>query len=587
MKRLISAALALCMAISLLFCFSLPVSATNRTVQQALSWCASLVGKYYDYDGVYGPQCVDLIYGYYNYLGVAPVGGNGIDYTWKPLPAGWQRIQGAAPQPGDILVYTNGTYGHVAIYGSSSVIYHIRPSYSKYVLAESTPYHLFPNYWGVIRPNFSSAPAANVLTASNIVYPININKGAPDNGYFTVNGTITSPNTIKIAEVMICDTSMKPLYWDGVYEPGGARTYYDLHDSDQKLCFSKLPVGSYYYVVWGRDVKGYQFRLEYPFTVSYSATSRGTTATKTAKHMCDDCGTWGVGVITRSASCTKVGIRTYTCTVCGATKTQEIAKKSHSFYKSGNEEPSCTEDVWARYTCSGCGSNELRLLKATGHNYVDGVCTRCGFHLDDLLDDVYDVYSEFPDIWQVGTWAHESIEFVCRNGYFSGMGNGEFAPNRTMTRAMLVTVLYNYAGPLEGGKTYENPFSDVKQGDWFYKAVTWAAEKGIVAGIGEGKFAPNEKVTREQIAAIFYRFDQWMGEKYNGGAGYRKDLGRRAELSAFPDAAQVSAWAADAMSWAVANELISGSKEGDAVYLCPRNDATRAQVACIFDRYLR
>ena len=89
----------------------LPAEATSRTAADVLSWCESQVGRALDWDGAYGAQCVDLIYALYNYLGVSPVGGNAVDYTWNTLPAGWQRLQGAAPQPGDIWCTTTPLMG--------------------------------------------------------------------------------------------------------------------------------------------------------------------------------------------------------------------------------------------------------------------------------------------------------------------------------------------------------------------------------------------------------------------------------------------------------------------------------------------
>lgn len=575
------------MTVSLLFCFFLPVGATSRSVQDALNWCASKVGTWYDYDGAYGPQCVDLIYGYYNYLGVTPAGGNGQDYAWNTVPSGWQRIQGAVPQPGDILVYTNSPYGHVAIQGNS-VIYHIRPSYSKYVLAESVSYNYYPNYWGVIRPNFSSSSASGGgLTASGVVYPININKGAPDNGYFTISGSVSSSYTIEYAEVQICDSSWNTLYVGGGYESNGARTYYNLHDFDALLSFSKLPVGSYYYVIVARDKKGYHLYAEYPFTVSWSATTKGTSATLNSTHLCTEFGTWDSGKVTTEAGCAKTGTRTYTCKVCGATKTEAIAATGHRYSLLSQTAPSCDKNGIKQYKCANCGRVYAEIVPALGHEYMNGSCIRCGLEQKDFLDDNDSIYDDFSDIWDVGEWAHQSIQLMYHNCIFSGMGNGKFEPNTAMTRGMLVTVLYNRIYTSGSKPQYANPFSDVGSGDWYYDGVTWAAANGIVAGMGDGIFAPNDKLTREQFAAILYRFEVWRDREWGDGKGngYQTDLNLRTSLSAFPDKARVSAWAEDALSWAVANQLISGSKEGDIVYLNPQSDATRAQAACILDRF--
>lgn len=178
----------------------------------------------------------------------------------------------------------------------------------------------------------------------------------------------------------------------------------------------------------------------------------------------------------------------------------------------------------------------------------------------------------FTDMPDAGNWAHKGIEFAVENKLFSGMDDTTFAPNTAMTRAMLVRVLWKLAGSPVHGE--ENPFTDVKSSDWFYDGVIWAAENGIVAGMGEGKFAPNEKITREQIAAILYRYTKRVGG----------NLKKTEDISEFPDAAEVSAWAEDALGWAYGSEIISGDLSNGVTYLRPKNDATRAQVAAMLMR---
>ena len=135
-----------------------------HTRDEAINWVKSQVGRSLDYDGAYGAQCVDLILYYYNYLGVNTVGGNGSDYTWNALPSGWERLEGAQPQPGDILVYTGGynNYGHVAIYESDRCHYHQNFNDRNFphpgqVQRITYMYNGLSNpYWGVIRPDFST-----------------------------------------------------------------------------------------------------------------------------------------------------------------------------------------------------------------------------------------------------------------------------------------------------------------------------------------------------------------------------------------------------------------------------------------------
>lgn len=135
--------------------------ATSRSQADAIAWVKSKLGQAIDYDGVYGAQCVDLIMAYYAYLGVSPASGNGCDYAWNALPAGWNRIQGAVPQMGDILVYSGNSdnpYGHVAIFESTYSTYHQNIDSAQYVRNVNYAYNKIGNsYWGVIRPNFSGS----------------------------------------------------------------------------------------------------------------------------------------------------------------------------------------------------------------------------------------------------------------------------------------------------------------------------------------------------------------------------------------------------------------------------------------------
>ena len=142
-----------------------------------------------------------------------------------------------------------------------------------------------------------------------------------------------------------------------------------------------------------------------------------------------------------------------------------------------------------------------------------------------------------------------------------------------MSRAMLVTVLWRYEGmPQEG----ENSFTDVPAGTWYTEAVQWAAKNGIVNGVGHGKFDPDGELTREQMAAILYRYAE----------GRDLDVTARGELSGFADASTVSGYAKDAIQWAVAEGLISGMKNSGRLVLAPSGSATRAQVATILMRFI-
>ena len=172
-------------------------------------------------------------------------------------------------------------------------------------------------------------------------------------------------------------------------------------------------------------------------------------------------------------------------------------------------------------------------------------------------------------------WYHEAVDYVVENGIFNGMSTSSFAPDLAMTRAMLVTVLWRMAGRPEAKAPAA--FRDVDAGQYYAEAVAWAAENGIVAGISETAFAPNAKATREQLAAILYRYAKWSGV----------DVTKTADLASFPDAGKVSAYAEEPLAWAVTNGIVSGTLRGGKAYLDPQGGATRAQVASILMRYAK
>lgn len=163
-------------------------------------------------------------------------------------------------------------------------------------------------------------------------------------------------------------------------------------------------------------------------------------------------------------------------------------------------------------------------------------------------------------------WFYSAVNYAYQNKLFSGMSETTFAPNVPMSRAMLVQVLYNMAGKPEVSGT--SSFRDVGSA-WYQNAVTWASQNGIVYGTGKHTFSPESAVTREQTAAILQRYMQKTG----------KDTSASADLSKYPDAASVSAWAKDSMQWAVGSGLIEGVRSGSTVTLSPQDSSTRAQIA--------
>ena len=152
----------------------------------------------------------------------------------------------------------------------------------------------------------------------------------------------------------------------------------------------------------------------------------------------------------------------------------------------------------------------------------------------------------------------------------AGVGASLFAPDLTTSRAMIVTILYRLEGTPQVDQA--SPFTDVEDSAWYAKAVTWANAQGIVTGYGGGHFGPEDTITREQMAAILYKYAQYKGQ----------DTSKQADLSVYTDQGQVSAYARNAVSWAVAQGLISGTAPG---VLSPGGSTTRAQAAVILTAF--
>ncbi len=352
-------------------------------------------------------------------------------------------------------------------------------------------------------------------------------------------------------------------------------------------------------------------------------------------HTCSVCGDSYVGnytdaldhhytsEITKEPTCTEEGVKTFTCSECGKSYTEAIPTVAHR-YEAVVTAPTCDKMGYTTYTCSVCGDSyvadyvdaaghdcETETVPATclgygfvresckhcdysviteitaplGHDYQAVVtaptldeggytthtCSRCGDSYVDsetpALGHKCAAYTDIPT-----DWAKEGICFVIENGLMVGTTSTTFAPKDTLTRAMLVTVLYRMAG--SPAVNAPSGFADVDDGQWYSDAIAWAAADGIVNGVGGNKFAPSEPVTREQLAAIFFR--------------YAKAEAPEADvLSGYPDAEAISTYARDAMAWAVSTGLVTGSKEADGTYLAPQGLAAREQAAAILMRYAK
>ena len=258
---------------------------------------------------------------------------------------------------------------------------------------------------------------------------------------------------------------------------------------------------------------------------------------------------------------------------------------THS-YKDVVTAPTCTEKGYTTHTCS-CGDSYVdAYVDALGHAWDNGkvtkeptatetgvrtyTCTRCHETKTESIPVVsVDVTQMFTDVTK--NWAYPGIQYCVTHGIMGGMGNGTFAPTGTTTRAQIVQILYNLEGtPAVSGTT---PFTDLTA-NWYKPAILWAYQNNVVAGTSPTTFDPERPVTREQIAVILtqYMFHVLKMER----------TWTPADLSTFPDGANVSGWAKEAMQDAVALGLINGTKAPDGlVYLDSQGSAARQQVATI------
>lgn len=232
---------------------------------------------------------------------------------------------------------------------------------------------------------------------------------------------------------------------------------------------------------------------------------------------------------------------------------------SHSFtnYVYNNDAQVGKDGTETAICDNGCGVTDTRIKKGTA--------------LPEPTTSVTEIFSDiYPSAWYI-----DYVQFVYDNGLMTGTSKTTFAPEVTLSRAMVAQVLYNYDKRVDSpyratnGKT----FKDVSKNDWFYEAIQWASANGIASGVGNGYFEPNSPVTREQVAQFLYN--------YNGRPSVSGNL-------PFSDADKVSGWAKNAMLWAYQNKIINGTTSPDGgLLLDPQGGATRAQAAAILTNYMR
>lgn len=260
-------------------------------------------------------------------------------------------------------------------------------------------------------------------------------------------------------------------------------------------------------------------------------------------------------------SCTTPDATIRTCSICGTVETEVRTPALGHDWDEGTVITEVTEEEngLVKFTCQRCGETKQKVVPATSACDGEDGCSS----------------SAFTDAPAPDNWAHAGIDFAVSRKLFAGMTDTTFGPANSMQRAMLVAVLWRLEGRPEPKGT--NTFADVPAGAYYEKAVAWASENNVVAGVGNNKFNPTGNVTREQIAAFLYRYARL--KEY--------DIYSRKDLTTFPDVASVSSYAVDSLSWAVSENLVSGMTTGTSttVILNPKGNATRAQVAAILMRF--
>ena len=294
----------------------------------------------------------------------------------------------------------------------------------------------------------------------------------------------------------------------------------------------------------------------------------------------------------QAATCTAIGWNAYdTCSRCTYTTYNEIAATGHTWTPA-----TCT----APKTCSVCSATEGDALghdwgawsvttPATTERYGTAArtCRRDPSHTETRLipklepepsdgckKDGACPLAAYSDL-SAAAWYHDGIHYCLENGLMQGVPGGAFQPGGNTTRAQLVTILWRQEGcPAAKG---EIDFRDVRDGAWYADAVRWAAVEGIVRGYGDGRFAPDDTVSREQMVTVLYRYAKYKGADVNADGG--------ADISGFADGAAVSRYAGPAMEWACGNGLVSGVPQDGGAVLAPKDTTTRAQMAVLMMRF--
>lgn len=319
---------------------------------------------------------------------------------------------------------------------------------------------------------------------------------------------------------------------------------------------------------------------------SYAETSVAPTCTEPGhyKGTCPTCGKdyddvvpalghdWGEWVTSIEPTVSTVGYRYHVCNRdgCGYREGEDIPKLHTHTWDAGvvTQKPTAAEPGVRTYTCTVCGQTRTEAIPATGVPETCNGGPACPGYA-------------FRDMPAPNIWSHAGLDYCITHGYIAGTSATTVTPDGECTRAMIVSILYRVQGEPAKVNGYElkklaSPFDDVERGRWYTDAIWWAKLTGVVSGMSPSTFAPDDPITRAQLAVILYNYTQ----QFAPGS-----LTETGSLTGFPDAGSVPSWARTAMAWAVGNGLISGVGENGVSYLRPEGCATRAQVATILMNY--
>ena len=319
---------------------------------------------------------------------------------------------------------------------------------------------------------------------------------------------------------------------------------------------------------------------------SYAETSVAPTCTEPGhyKGTCPTCGKdyddvvpalghdWGEWVTSIEPTVSTVGYRYHVCNRdgCGYREGEDIPKLHTHTWDAGvvTQKPTAAEPGVRTYTCTVCGQTKTEAIPATGVPETCNGGPACPGYA-------------FRDMPAPSIWSHAGLDYCIYHGYIAGTSATTVTPDGECTRAMIVSILYRVQGEPAKVNGYElkklaAPFDDVERGRWYTDAIWWAKLTGVVSGMSPSTFAPDDPITRAQLAVILYNYTKQFAPE---------SLTETGSLAGFPDAGSVPSWARTAMAWAVGNGLISGVGENGVSYLRPEGCATRAQVATILMNY--